>query len=167
MSDVTLAGSSHTAAERGAVKSMPASAVLLVLRLALGGVFLLAGFVKLSDPQSFAFSVKAFKILPDHLAVLATFVFPWLEALCGVLLVAGIWTRAAAVVGVLQLAAFIAGIISVLARGLSVSCGCFGKYDLLCSGPLSMCNVGQNTGLLLTGVVLVMFGSGRFAAARD
>lgn len=167
MSDVAFAGTAPARSGRTGAKSTPASVLLLVLRIALGGVFLLAGFVKLSDPQSFAFSVKAFKILPDHLAILATFVFPWLEAICGVLLIAGIWTRAAAVVGVLQLIAFIAGIISVLARGLSVSCGCFGKYDLLCSGPLSLCNVGQNTGLLLIGVVLAVFGSGRFALARD
>jgi uncharacterized membrane protein YphA (DoxX/SURF4 family) len=149
------------------VRGIGWSFLLLVARVALAGVFLLAGFVKLSDPQSFAFSVKAFKILPDHLAILATFVFPWLEAICGVLLLLGIWTRPAAIVASLQLAAFIAGIISVLARGLNVSCGCFGKFDLLCSGPLSICNVGQNSLFLLLAIVLVAFGSGRIAVARD
>jgi hypothetical protein len=38
---------------------------------------------------------------------------------------------------------------------MDVTCGCFGKYDLLCSGPLGWCNVGQNT-LLLAGAVLVL-----------
>lgn len=147
--------------------SAPASVGLLLARLALAAVFGLAGVVKLSDPQAFAFSVKAFKILPDHLATLAVFVFPWLEVLCAALLVLGVWTRSAALVSALQLAAFIGAIASVLARGLSVECGCFGKYDLFCSGPLGMCNIAQNAGFLAVALVLVVFGGGRFAAVRD
>lgn len=140
---------------------------LLLARVVVAAVMVLAGIVKISDPQQFAFSVKAFKILPDHLAVLATFVFPWLEVLCGVLMLLGLWTRAAALVAALQLAAFIGAILSVLARDMSVTCGCFGKYDLVCSGPLGWCNVAQNAVLLALALLVVARGAGRLAVTRD
>lgn len=142
------------------------SIVSLLLRLALGGLLLLAAYTKLSNPQEFAFSIKAFKILPDHLAVLATFVVPWMEAICGVLLVLGLWARSAALAGVLQLAVFIAAIVSVILRHMNVSCGCFGKYEPFCTGPLGWCNVIQNSVLLVAGLLILALGPGRFAVCR-
>lgn len=138
----------------------------LIARLALAGVFALAAGVKLTDPQTFAFSVKAFEILPDHLAILTTFVLPWLEAICAVLLLLGLWSRAAALILALQLVVFIAAIVSVLARGMSVKCGCFGKIDLFCSGPLGTCNIAQNFVLLGLALVVLALGPGFLAMDR-
>lgn len=142
------------------------SLVALIARLGLGGMMVFAAYNKLSNPQEFAFSVKAFKILPDHLAILATFVFPWMELICGTLLIAGLWTRAAALVSVGQLLTFIAAIVSVITRDLNVKCGCFGKYDLFCSGPLGWCNVIQNSGFVLVGLVILATGPRRFGLSR-
>lgn len=149
-----------------AAKARPIGWLVLPVRVFLGALFVMAGVLKVSDPQAFAFSIKAFKILPDHLALLATFVLPWLEMICGVLLIGGVWTRAAALVGIGQLALFIGGIISVLQRGLNVKCGCFGKYDLLCSGPLGWCNVGQNAMFIVIGLVILATGPGLLALCR-
>jgi uncharacterized membrane protein YphA (DoxX/SURF4 family) len=148
--------------ERGGI----AGAVLLVLRAALGALFLVAAYVKLSDPQGFSESVKAFKILPDHLAQLATFVVPWTEAVCGVCLVLGLWTRSAAGVVTALLLVFIAGIVSVLWRGLSVHCGCFGKLQPFCSGPLGACNILQNAVMALVGFTLLAWGGGLMSLDR-
>jgi uncharacterized membrane protein YphA (DoxX/SURF4 family) len=142
----------HTPRAPGALESV----LLLLVRLGLAVVFLFAARAKILDPQSFAESVKAFDILPTHLAILATFTIPWAEALCAVLLAVGLWTRSAALVLSLQIAVFIAGILSVLLRGLSVKCGCFGEYDFLCSGPLGWCNIGQNA-LLFAASILILF----------
>ncbi len=142
------------------------SVLALLARLFLGGVMAFAAYNKLNDPQAFAFSVKAFKILPDHLAILATFVVPWLEAICGAMLILGVWTRAAAFMSILQLGAFIAGIWSVLDRGLNVTCGCFGKYELFCTGPLGTCNMIQNASLAGVGVLILLTGPGRLSLCR-
>lgn len=139
--------------------------VPLIARLALAGVFGLAAGVKLYEPQTFAFSVKAFEILPDHLVVLTTFVLPWLEAICAVLLLVGLWARAAALLLSLQLVVFIGAISSVLARGMSVECGCFGKIDVFCSGPLGACNIAQN--LVLLGLALLVLALGPGLLALD
>ncbi|GMV26323.1 MAG: hypothetical protein AMXMBFR58_23540 [Phycisphaerae bacterium] len=148
--------------ERGGV----AGAMLLVLRVALGALFLLAAYVKLSDPQGFSESVRAFKILPDHLAQLATFAVPWTEGVCGVCLVVGLWTRSAAGVVTALLLVFIAGIASVLWRGLSVHCGCFGKLQPFCSGPLGACNILQNAVMALVGFALMAWGGGVLSMDR-
>jgi uncharacterized membrane protein YphA (DoxX/SURF4 family) len=140
--------------------------IALLSRLALAGVFGLAAWVKLAGPQEFAFAVKGFDLLPDHLAVLATFAIPWTEALCAALLLAGLWSRASALVLTCLLAAFIAGIGSVLARGMSVECGCFGKLSPFCSGPLGWCNIVQNTVLLGLSLVVLAAGPGYLAMDR-
>ncbi|MCC6429059.1 MAG: DoxX family membrane protein [Phycisphaerales bacterium] len=140
--------------------------ILLVLRLVLGGLFVFAAYVKLTGPLDFSDSVKAFKILPDHLAQLATFAVPWTEMVCGLALIVGCWTRSAALLVSVLLAVFIAGIISVLWRGLTVNCGCFGKLQPFCTGPLGWCNIGQNAGMLGMGLVLAVFGGGLLSVDR-
>ena len=51
---------------------------------------------------------------------------PILEVTIGTMLVLGLLTRGAAVVSALLFVAFIIGIASVWARGMSIDCGCFG-----------------------------------------
>lgn len=138
--------------------------LLLVTRLLLGGLFIFAGVIKLQDPQTFLFSVKAFDLFPEHaghLVVLTTFLVPWAEVVAGAMLVLGVWARASALVHALLLAAFIAGIGSVLARGLAVECGCFGKYSPFCrAATVGWCNIVQNAVLLGMALVVLWRGPG-------
>lgn len=138
------------------------SAVLLIVRVALGAMFVFAAWMKLKNPQAFADAVLAFKVFEgaDHLAVLTTFVVPWMEMICGVLLIVGLWSRAAAIALCVQLLVFTGGIISVLVRKMDVTCGCFGEYEWPCSGPVSMCHVGRNTVLLIGMGLLAWRGGG-------
>jgi uncharacterized membrane protein YphA (DoxX/SURF4 family) len=53
-------------------------------------------------------------------------VLPVVEIAVGLLLVAGLLTRAAAAAGGLLMLVFVGGIVSAWARGLSIDCGCFG-----------------------------------------
>lgn len=140
-------------------------AVLLTpVRLGLGGLFCFSGYVKLSNVQTFADSVKAFRIFDldkvEHLAVLTTYTVPWLEMLSGVLLVLGLWSRPAALAIAGQLIAFTIGILSVLGRGLEIKCGCFGDYEWPCAGPIATCHVFRNVFLLMCASVLVWRGGG-------
>ncbi|HEY6871282.1 MAG TPA: MauE/DoxX family redox-associated membrane protein [Geobacteraceae bacterium] len=96
-----------------------------VVRLVLGGAFLYAGFVKIGEPSGFAGSIAAYRLLPYFGNYLAAAVLPWLEALCGVLLIAGYRPRAAASLVLVLTLAFMAVLVSALARGLDIDCGCF------------------------------------------
>lgn len=98
----------------------------LLARLTLGAVLLLAGALKVTSPAASAMAVRAYQILPYDFAGYLGYALPLVEILVGLLLVAGLFTRAAAVAGGLLMLAFVVGIISAWARGLSIDCGCFG-----------------------------------------
>lgn len=139
--------------------------VLFGCRVVIAGLFLFAAWQKLFDPnagpQKFALAINSFKILPEHLVHLATGVIPWLEVLCAGLVLVGVWTRAAATVLTLLLVGFTAAVISVLLRGMNVSCGCFGKHTLLCAADkMTWCKVVENGLILLPCVLVAVFGGG-------
>jgi uncharacterized membrane protein YphA (DoxX/SURF4 family) len=161
--------------ERTETRSPALSVALLVLRCALGGIFIVAAYFKLfqsalagglpqTSPQSFLEAMQAFKIVQnDQLLLLATFWLPWIELVCGVALILGLWTRAAALILGLLLAFFIALIISSIERGMAnIKCGCFGSYKLICEGTVNWCKVGENSGMLLVAMILHTCGSGLF-----
>jgi putative oxidoreductase len=97
----------------------------LLARLVLGGVFLYAGFVKIADPAAFAGEIAAYRLLPYFGNYLSAAVLPWLEVICGVLLIVGYRTRAAAAVILLLTTLFMAALASTIVRGLDIDCGCF------------------------------------------
>ena len=97
-----------------------------VARLVVGGVLLVAGALKVIDPQSSVAAVRAYELVPAWLAQLIGWGLPFLELGLGLLLVAGLFTRTAALVSGLLFVAFILAVISAAVRGLSIDCGCFG-----------------------------------------
>jgi uncharacterized membrane protein YphA (DoxX/SURF4 family) len=106
----------------------------LAARLVVGGVFLVAGGLKVGHPAVSARAVQAYQILPFDLAAYVGYALPVLEILLGILLVLGLFTRPVAVVAGLLLVVFMAGIASVWARGLSIDCGCFGQGGTVAPG---------------------------------
>jgi DoxX. len=98
----------------------------LLARLILGIVLIWAGVAKVTKPALSARAVRAFQILPYDFAGYVGYALPVVEILVGLLLVAGLFTRASAVVGGLLMLAFIIGISSAWAHGLALDCGCFG-----------------------------------------
>jgi uncharacterized membrane protein YphA (DoxX/SURF4 family) len=144
-----------------------ASSIILLLRLVLGGIFIVAAGLKLSDPQAVADSILGFKLgAPDHLVLFATYAVPWAELFAGAALVFGFWTRAGALLYSLALAGFIVAIISVIQRDLSVECQCLGRYKLYCTGPLGTCKVIENSILLAGGLLILTTGGGAFSLDR-
>ncbi len=99
--------------------------LVLMVRLALGGIFVYAGIPKILNPAAFAEAVYNYQILPDVLINLVAIVLPWTEVVVGGLLVAGLWMPGAVLVCTLMLASFITALVFNLARGLNIHCGCF------------------------------------------
>ena len=101
--------------------------VLLVgLRLVLGGIFLWAGWAKISEPALFAQTVRAYEVLPLMLIHPYAIILPWIEVVAGGLMVLGIWTRSSALVILILLISFGFALSINLYRGADFSCGCFG-----------------------------------------
>jgi uncharacterized membrane protein YphA (DoxX/SURF4 family) len=97
----------------------------IVVRIALGGVFIYAGILKILDPVAFAGSVAAYKIMPYGLNYLVAATLPWVETACGILLVVGYRVKAAAGIILAMNLVFMAALASTIFRGLDVDCGCF------------------------------------------
>lgn len=97
-----------------------------VARLGLAAVFLVSGVLKAIDPDATYVAVRAYDVLPKLGVALVAGVLPWLEIAIGLLLLAGIATRAVAVASAVILLGFMAGVTQAWARGLSIDCGCFG-----------------------------------------
>ena len=111
-----------------------------VFRLILGGVLLVAGALKVTDPYSSATSVRAYQILPVDLANLLGFILPFAEVALGIFLILGIWVRLNAIAGGALMIMFIIAIGQAWARGISLDCGCFGKGGLLETDELPVWN---------------------------
>ena len=70
--------------------------------------------------------MRAYEILPEALVKPFAWGLPFVELALAVLLVLGIGTRVAGWVSAVILVVFMAGIVSVWARGIQIDCGCFG-----------------------------------------
>lgn len=97
----------------------------LTIRTILGGLFIYAGWLKIADPVLFAGSVAAYKILPPFGNYLVAATLPWVEFLCGLLLILGVRTRASATIVLLMNLVFTVALASAIIRGLDIDCGCF------------------------------------------
>jgi putative oxidoreductase len=103
------------------------SITAILCRLILGSIFLYASIEKIIDPQEFAIAIYNYQLLPDWAINLLAVMLPWLEVLVAACLIAGIYTRGAALLASLLFLVFAVALTISLARGLDISCGCFGK----------------------------------------
>lgn len=80
----------------------------------------------MADPAKFALDVGNYRLAPVELHNLIAIVLPAIEVLVGIFILAAIWLRAAALVTTALTVMFLIVILSALARGLNIECGCFG-----------------------------------------
>ncbi|WP_110182409.1 DoxX family protein [Nocardioides solisilvae] len=95
-------------------------------RLVTGGVWIVAGALKLPDPIGSARAVRAYDVLPEAVVPTLGVLLPAVEVVVGACLVLGVLTRASGVLSALLFVVFVAGIAQAWARGLEIDCGCFG-----------------------------------------
>ena len=96
----------------------------LAARIVVGLVFLLYGLDKIAHPDDFARAIANYRLLPEALVNLVAVTLPWVECMCGLLLLAGQWVRSAALVSAFLLGVFVVAVSITLARGLDIACGC-------------------------------------------
>ena len=103
----------------------------MIPRILVSFVFIVAGLLKLWDPLGFADGIAAFHVFPNwSINVLATGI-PYFEILTGLGILI-VRTRSAAAMAACGLSVcFVVLYVSALARGLDVTCACFGKWKIL------------------------------------
>jgi len=103
--------------------------ITLIIRVVVAAVFLYAGFSKAGDPAAFAQAIDRYRAVPRALAVITALFLPWLEITCAIaLFFKMLRAGAAALLGACGVV-FAVMLAVALARGLDISCGCFGGAD--------------------------------------
>lgn len=118
-----------SAATTGEASTQPAGPLQWICaasRLALAVVFLYAAIAKIADPADLADSIANYRLLPALLIPWLAVTLPGVELVVGVLLVLGLFTRAAATVVAAMMLAFTVALSQAFIRDLDVECGCFG-----------------------------------------
>ena len=97
-----------------------------IVGLIIGGIFIYGGVIKAMDPVGFANDIDNYKILPWPLTVRLAFYLPWLEILCGLAVILGLLYRGGLLILTMLISIFIIASVIAKARGLDITCGCFG-----------------------------------------
>jgi uncharacterized membrane protein YphA (DoxX/SURF4 family) len=102
----------------------------LVARFALAGLLITAGILKLGHADDLASVISAFSLgLPGPMVAFIAVALPPFEILLGIYLAGGWFLPQTSAAATLLILAFIAAIASVVARGITAPCGCFGPAD--------------------------------------
>ncbi len=123
---------------------------VFVFRFILGLVFLYASLGKILDPKALAEDLLEYRILtsPQIVKYLAV-TLPWVEWFCGTFLLLGIFVRSVSILATGLLAVFVAAMVSAMARGLEINCGCFGTpHEVI--GPFTLFRDSLFLGMSLT-----------------
>ncbi len=98
------------------------------LRLALAGVFIYAGLVKLLDSRAFAHAIAQYDLVPEGLLPLVAIGLPSLELLAGLGLILEV-RGSLTVIGILLLI-FLVILGYAICQNLDIDCGCFTGDEL-------------------------------------
>lgn len=125
----------------------------LIARIVLGLVFVAAGALKIGHASDLAATITAFGLgLPPVLVAIASIALPPFELLLGVYLIGGWLLPVTSVIASALLVLFIGVVASVVARGLHVSCGCFGAAD---TAPATWWTVVRDAVILIPAIYLM------------
>ena len=103
------------------------SALLYVLRIGIGCMFIWGSLPKIRQPYDFLSSVYSYELVSPRLGMFVAMTLPWLELLVGICLVGGVFIAGALLVSAAMAAMFTFVIASALYQGLEITCGCFGS----------------------------------------
>ena len=131
---------------------------LLMLRLLIGALFIAAGLQKIDDIAAFEQAILHYQLTGPALSMLAATVLPWLEIVCGLGLILGIFPRSSAFILTALLVSFTILVLSAMARGLDISCGCFSQDPN--TGKIGWLKIIENCVLILLSAPLLFFDAG-------
>ena len=139
---------------------------MLIARAALGGIFVWFAIVKIAGPVPFLKNIREYHLLPEspsYFINLSAVALPWIELLCGILLIIGFRLRASAIIALLLLLMFTPAIL-LRAIGVYQEEGkpfCSIAFDCGCgAGEINICKkLAENVSLILCAVVAGVSGS--------
>jgi uncharacterized membrane protein YphA (DoxX/SURF4 family) len=118
----------------------------LVVRVFIGGYFVVAAVPKIIEPLAFATSIMHYGLIPSWSVNAVALVLAWLELLAGVGLIMGIRTRVQSLLCGGMLLIFTLAVAYAVVLGLKIDCGCFGESG---GEEVSWIKVAKNSAMIL------------------
>jgi len=113
-------------------QSKTVKAAVLILRIALGAIFVYAAYTKLTESwRLFAAGIASYEVLPMWAVELLARTLPWFELLVGLLLIAGRWLRVSSIATSGLLLVFFSLMVRAYFKGMTIECGCFGPGEAI------------------------------------
>lgn len=137
--------------------------VVFGLRVALGCLLIVAGGLKIGHAAELAAAIAGFRLLPADVTGPLALGLPFFEVMLGLYLLAGLFTRVAAVVACVQFVVYAGAIASAVLRHLPAACGCFGPGD---AAVADWPHVGFDLALAAVAGVVAWGAPGAFAVDR-
>ena len=129
--------------------------LLWVIRIVIGIVFIYASFYKIISPFDFAKSIRNYDMMPIELVNLPAIILPYLEFICGILLITGKMRKGTSFWMIIMLVGFIIGLTQAYMRGLDINCGCFNPLENASSKSEILVRIVEDF-LMLAGVLIYM-----------
>ncbi len=127
--------------------------VALLLRIALGAVFVYAAWTKLREPwELFALAINSYQLLPLKAVEFVARTLPWFELAVGAMLIVGRGLRISAAATSALLLVFFGLIVRAYAKGMEINCGCFGNNE-----PISWLTMLRDGSMLAGSLLLTAF----------
>jgi uncharacterized membrane protein YphA (DoxX/SURF4 family) len=131
--------------------------------IGLGALFINASYSKILAPSDFAGIVYRYQLVGPSAelgflpANLLAVVLPWVELVCGLLLIVGVWRREAAALTAVMLVVFVVAVGWALSQGIDIkNCGCFSVSSGEGGRAAGIKLILGDLGLLLAAVYLVV-----------
>ena len=100
-------------------------ATLAFAKIFIGVIFILASVTKVGDPVKFSDSIASYRMVPEIFLPSLSVIIPWLQLICGVLLILDVYVQSSAFILSGLLVVYIIAIAQAYMRGIDIDCGCF------------------------------------------
>ena len=107
-------------------RAKPINIFFIVLRVGIGGLFIISGTMKILDPLKFLAAIETFHLLPYSIAYIVAYFLPWVETISGLALILNKGQKSALIILTTLITIFIIALVLSWGRGLDIVCGCFG-----------------------------------------
>ena len=132
--------------------------ISLLVRLSMVGILVAAAIPKMMDLDQSVRAVRAYRLVPEVFVPFFGTALPFLEMTLALVLLVGVFTRAASVVWLIMMAAFVFGVAWAWAKGYSIDCGCFGGGGDVAAGTTNYpAHMVERAGFVALGLFLLLF----------
>jgi hypothetical protein len=124
-------------------------------RWAIAGIFLGAAVPKILAPSDFATDISHYDMVPDAVVNAMAITLPWIEAIAGLALLSGFAADGALLLVNGLFWVFLAALGQAWARGLDITCGCFGHSEAV-NGDMIL-SFFRDLGFIVLGATAIWF----------